>query len=118
VTTFSPAQTNAILVLVTRLDLVARARAGQKAAIDDLIREEFGPAGDWAVSIAWRESRDQATARSRTGCDGLFQLALPLHRSLFERLGLDYRTAWADPVANIEAAHLLYLEDGQGPWRL
>jgi len=81
--------------------------------------DRFGiDVADWFVGIVWRESNCRSDVVSPTGCRGQAQLALPLHADLFTALGLDWRTSWMDPDANLAAAALLYASSGSSPWRL
>lgn len=79
------------------------------------IHEVFGPAGDWATGIAWRESRCTSVQNSE-GASGLFQLMLPLHSQLF--IDTCGSVAWADPDCNIRTAYALYQRAGTAPWAL
>lgn len=81
--------------------------------------DQFGlEVAEWMVGIVWRESNCRPEVVSPTGCYGLSQTALPLHARLYEALGLDWRSAWMDPDANLAAAALLYRSSGPSPWRL
>ena len=87
------------------------------------IRATFGTAGDWAVRIAMRESRCTPTAKSPTGCWGLFQLCVPLHLGIFrhvcpELTGQVGNAVALDPACNIAAAKHLYDGAGTRPWAL
>lgn len=84
---------------------------------EGLIRSVFVEDPDWAVRIAWRESRCQPSAANPSGSMGLFQMLLPLHDDLFYAVGCT-PADWSDPVCNVEAAHLLYLGSGRQPWAL
>lgn len=79
------------------------------------IHEVFGPAGDWATAIAWRESRCTSVQNSE-GASGLFQLMLPLHAQLF--ITTCGTVNWADPDCNIRTAYALYQRAGTQPWAL
>jgi hypothetical protein len=92
------------------------------AEIVALVHKHFDQFGtnvaEWMIGIVWRESRCVPTAASPTQCFGLTQTALPLHADLYTALGLDWRTSWMDPDANLAAAALLYASSGSSPWRL
>lgn len=83
----------------------------------DLIREIWTKDAEWAISIAWRESRCQANARHPEGASGLFQMMMPMHRGIFERVGCAARQ-WSDPRCNVMAAWSLYQGSGRRPWAL
>jgi len=89
---------------------------------ESLIRSAFGPAGDWAIRIAMRESRCttyREGAYNPTPCGGgnhavgIFQLCMPMHADLYP---CDWHTA--DAACEVEAAHRLYLGAGTAPWAL
>lgn len=80
-------------------------------AYADLIRSIWTRDADWAIGIAWRESRCIPTARNPSGASGLFQMMLPLHADLFDG-------PWSDPAVNVRAAWRLYQGSGRAPWRL
>lgn len=87
------------------------------------IRAVFGPDGEWAVSIAWRESRCTPGAKSPTGCWGLFQLCVPLHMGIFRHVCPDLSARLGNSVAldascNIAAAKHLFNGSGRAPWAL
>lgn len=84
---------------------------------EGLIRSTFVEDPDWAVAIAWRESRCQPDAANPSGSMGLFQMLLPLHDDLFYAVGCT-PDQWSDPVCNVNAAHLLYRGAGRQPWNL
>lgn len=87
-------------------------------AYENEIRAVFGSAGDWAVSIAMRESRCQAdAANSSSSARGLFQLLLSYHGDKFRAVGCSPEQ-WADPMCNIRAAKYLYDMAGTSPWAL
>ena len=98
-------------------------RSGGQCGYADQIRATFGSAGDWAVSIAWRESNCTPGSKSPTGCWGLFQLCVPLHMDLFRYVCPDLsaqlgNTVALDPSCNIAAAYHLYQGAGTGPWHM
>jgi hypothetical protein len=76
------------------------------------IRQEWPQDADWAIRIAWRESRCQPDARNPSGAVGLFQLLG--HWDLLAKACLD-----ADPYlaeCNARAAWYLYSSAGRAPW--
>lgn len=88
---------------------------------ESLIRSYFGSAGDWAVSIAMRESRCTPGAKSPTGCWGLFQLCVPLHMGIFRYVCPDLSATLGndvalDPECGVKAALHLYNGSGTRPW--
>ncbi len=89
----------------------------ERCAYADLIRSIWTVDSEWAIGIAWRESRCIPTARHPEGASGLFQMMLPLHRRIFEAVGCD-ATQWSEPSCNVRAAWLLYQGSGRRPWRL
>lgn len=85
----------------------------------DAIRAAWADTGDgeWAVSVAWRESRCGAHARNPSGASGLFQLMMPLHRRLVADVcGEPADDLVFDPACNIAAARALYAGSGRAPW--
>ena len=93
-------------------------RGTDKCAYASLIRSVWARDAEWAITIAWRESRCQAGARNANEqASGLFQIMLPMHRRLFSDVGCD-PSQWADPTCNTKAAWLLYQRAGRQPWRL
>lgn len=80
-----------------------------------VIHDAFAGTGseDWAVGIAWRESRCQPGATNPNGCcvdTGLFQLRLPIHEA---------RVAGCDALdagCNARGARSLFDEVGACPW--
>ncbi len=88
---------------------------GCPAEIVGVIREAFAGTGyeDWAVGIAWRESRCQPGATNPNGCcvdSGIFQLRMPIH---------EHRVAGCDvfdPACNARGARSLFDECSTGPW--
>lgn len=88
-----------------------------RCAYADLIRSVWKTDSEWAIQIAWRESRCIATARHPEGASGLFQMMLPLHHRLFESVGCN-ASQWSDPSCNVRAAWFLYQGSGRRPWRL
>lgn len=87
--------------------------SGGGCAYSGLIHEIFGAAGDWATSIAWRESRCDPGASNSSGAHGLFQMLG--HHDIFVRIGCLNEF---DPTCNARAAFALYQGSGAGPWRL
>lgn len=91
-------------------------------AYEAQIRAAFPGDGDWAVSVAWRESRCQPGAvnwgescGSGSHAHGLFQMCFPMHLPTFQAVGC------TDPLnaeCNIRAAAHLYAGSGRSPWRL
>ncbi len=80
-----------------------------------VIRDAFAGTGheDWAVGIAWRESRCQPGATNPNGCcvdSGLFQLRMPIHAHRVA--GCDV----LDAACNARGARSLFDECGVGPW--
>lgn len=74
-----------------------------------LIRSIWERDADWAISIAWRESRCIPTAYNPSGAEGLFQLLG--HGDLMP-------CDWRDPVCNVTGAWRLYEGSGRAPWAL
>lgn len=83
-----------------------------RCAYADLIRSIWQQDAEWAIGIAWRESRCQPAARNPEGAAGLFQLYR--HDDLIAAAGPG--CVWSDPVCNTTAAWRLYLGCGRGPW--
>jgi hypothetical protein len=88
-----------------------------RCVVEPLIREIWTADTEWALRIAWRESRCVATARNRSGSSGIFQLQLPLHNDMLIAAGCRPED-WSIPSCNIRAAWLLYQGAGRRPWRL
>jgi hypothetical protein len=92
-------------------------------AYETAIRVAFPTDGDWAVSVAWRESRCQPDAVNRaetcasggSHAMGLFQMCYPLHAPTFAAAGCSDPL---EPSCGIAAAALLYQGSGRSPWRL
>jgi hypothetical protein len=92
-------------------------------AYETAIRAAFPNDGDWAVSVAWRESRCQPGAVNRaetcapggSHAMGLFQMCYPLHAPTFAAAGCNDPL---EPSCGIAAAALLYRGSGRSPWRL
>jgi hypothetical protein len=85
------------------------------AEIVAIIREAFAGTGaeEWAVGIAWRESRCNPRATNPNGCcvdSGLFQLRMPIHAQRVA--GCDV----LDAACNARGARSLYDEVGPCPW--
>lgn len=91
-------------------------------AYEAQIRAAFPSDGDWAVMVAWRESRCQPGAvnwgeacGSGSHAHGLFQMCFPMHLPTFEAVGC------TDPLnaeCNIRAAAHLHAGAGRSPWRM
>jgi hypothetical protein len=84
------------------------------AEIVAIIREAFAGTGaeEWAVGIAWRESRCNPRATNPNGCcvdSGLFQLRMPIHAHRVA--GCDV----LDAACNARGARSLYDEVGPCP---
>lgn len=91
------------------------ARAGDRAAIQQVIWRVWGPAAPWAFRIVQRESGFDPNATNRSsGACGLFQMLG--HEDMFIAAGNGGQCH--DAVANVEVAHQLYLGSGTAPWRL
>lgn len=89
-------------------------RSGSGCGFDLLIRSVFGPAGDWAVSIALRESGCDPSAYNASGASGLFQLLG--HQDLVNQVCPGGSVF--DPRCNTLAAKVLYDSSGTAPWAL
>ena len=106
----------------TSRNLLGGRPAATGCAYEAQIRAAFPTDGDWAVDIAWRESRCQPdavnwgeTCAPGSHAHGLFQMCFPLHAPTFAAVGC------ADPLSadcNIRAAASLYQGSGRAPWRL
>ncbi len=83
----------------------------------DLIRSVWSQDAEWAIGIAYRESRCQAGAANSEGASGLFQLMLPMHNDLLTSVGC-VPSQWSDPSCNVRAAYALYQGSGRSPWSL
>ena len=70
---------------------------------------------DWAIGIAWRESRCSNVQNSE-GASGQFQLMIPLHSAFM--VAVCGSADWANPECNIRTALKLYEGVGKGPWAL
>lgn len=106
--------------IAQRSDLERRANAGDRQAIEQVIREEWAGSGeseDWLFAIVWRESNFIPWAHNREGASGLFQLLLPLHNAQFLAVGCD-PAQWADARCNTRAARHLHDIAGRSPWYL
>lgn len=80
----------------------------------DLIRAHWPRDAEWAISIAWRESRCRPDAYNPSGASGLFQLLG--HQDLVEAVCPGGSVF--DPVCNVKAAWALYSGSGRSPWSL
>lgn len=114
-TTLPPMTTTSTLPAAPTTTTVASAPTINGCQYAARIHEIFGPAGDWATAIAWRESRCTNVQNSE-GASGVFQLMLPLHAQLF--IDTCGAVNWADPDCNIRTAFALYASSGTAPWRL
>jgi len=88
-----------------------------RCQVEPLIREIWQTDVEWALRIAWRESRCVPSARNPSGSSGIFQLQLPLHNDLLRAAGCT-PADWDIPSCNIRAAWLLYQGAGRRPWHL
>lgn len=106
--------------LRARADLDARANAGDRGAVEQVIREEWAGSGEseqWLFAIVQRESNFEPWAHNREGASGLWQMLLPLHNSQFTAVGCQ-PSQWADARCNTRAARHLYDIAGRSPWYL
>lgn len=106
--------------IAQRADLDRRANAGDRPAIEQVIREEWAGSGEpesWMFGIVQRESNFQPWAQNREGASGLWQLLLPLHADQFRAVGCD-PSQWADARCNSRAARHLHDIAGRSPWVL
>ena len=100
-------------------DRQAATPAGSGCGVADQIRAAWAdtPDGEWAVSVAMRESRCQPEARNPSGASGIFQLMMPLHRRLVaDTCGEPADELVFDAACNIAAARALYQGAGRRPW--
>ena len=70
---------------------------------------------DWAIGIAWRESRC-TNVQNREGASGQFQLMMPMHATFMA--AVCGSADWANAECNIRTALKLYEGVGKGPWSL
>lgn len=70
---------------------------------------------EWAIGIAWRESRCSNVQNSE-GASGQFQLMIPLHSAFMT--AVCGSADWANAECNIRTALKLYEGVGKGPWAL
>lgn len=70
---------------------------------------------EWAIGIAWRESRCSNVQNSE-GASGQFQLMIPMHSALMA--AVCGSADWANPECNIRTALKLYEGSGKRPWAL
>lgn len=106
--------------IVARANLDAAANAGDRAAIEQVIREEWAGSGEpesWMFAIVWRESNFLPWAHNREGASGIFQLMLPMHDDKFLAVGCQ-PSQWAEARCNARAARHLYDIAGRSPWYL
>jgi LysM repeat protein len=69
-----------------------------------------------ALEIAWRESNHRSNVNNFC-CYGLFQIHWEAHRSWLATIGITSVSQLFDPVANANAAYVLYQRSGGfGPW--
>jgi hypothetical protein len=87
---------------------------GCPASIVALIRSVWTRDADWAIRIAWRESRCQPGAHNgHSSAAGLFELLG--HADMYRAVGCS-PSQWAEASCNTRAAFLLYQGSGRGPW--
>jgi soluble lytic murein transglycosylase-like protein len=91
-------------------------QGGSPCQYADLIRSIWQKDAEWAIGIAYRESRCIPTARNASGASGLFQMMMPMHSGLF--IAACGSTDWTNPECNIRAAWILYQGSGRSPWNL
>lgn len=72
---------------------------------------------DWAVRIAYRESRFQPDAHNSC-CHGIFQIHFRAHQSWLDDYGVHQPSDLYDPSVNATVALALYQQTGPGPWNL
>ncbi len=89
--------------------------SGCPSEIVAIIHEAFAGTGheDWAVGIAWRESRCQPGATNPNGCcvdSGLLQIRMPLHQDIVGDCDV------FDPICNARAGRRIWDQCGRGPW--
>ena len=70
---------------------------------------------EWAIGIAWRESRCSNVQNSE-GASGQFQLMIPMHSALMS--AVCGSADWANAECNIRTALKLYEGSGKRPWAL
>lgn len=105
--------------VVTDAGAGTREAPPSECALADAIRAAWAGTGDeeWAVSVAWRESRCGPGARNASGASGIFQLMMPMHRALVAHIcGEPADELVFDADCNIRAARALYDGSGRRPW--
>jgi soluble lytic murein transglycosylase-like protein len=70
-----------------------------------------------ALRIAWRESRYNASAISRSGDYGTMQINWQAHRGWLRTMGITNPRQLLDPMVNARVAYRLYQLNGWRPWR-
>lgn len=123
-TTTAPQPTTTVPSPRSSVPVSPRAAGGSRCAYAALIRQVWQRDAEWAIGIAWRESRCIPTALNPLGSAGLFQLYR--HDDLLAQVcrGVSPRASWKMPACNVGAAWLLYqlseraYGDGRRPWRL
>lgn len=91
--------------------------------VERIIRQVWAGSGleEWALGIAWRESRFRPWETNPNGCcvdSGLFQIRLPLHDDLIAEAAaaLGRPADWSDPWVNALAARYLAERSGTCHW--
>ena len=72
---------------------------------------------NWAVRIAYRESRLIPTAHNSC-CFGLFSIYFTVHRAWLSDYGVYQPSDLYDPRVNATVAYALYQQTGPSPWNL
>ena len=86
--------------------------------VEGIIREVWpDDLEDWAVRIAFRESRFVPTAANAC-CYGIFQIHYRAHRGWLPQYGVNSPSDLFDPRTNAIVALALYEQTGPGPWNL
>lgn len=91
--------------------------SGGECAYAGLIRSIWQRDAEWAIGIAFRESRCQPNALNASGSSGLFQILMPLHARLVAAV-CGIAASVFDAVCNVRVAWALYSGSGRAPWRL
>lgn len=86
-------------------------------AYADLIRSIWQRDAEWAINIAFRESRCSPGALNRSGSSGLFQILMPLHADLVRNVCGPGGSVF-DAACNVRVAWALYQSSGRAPWNL
>lgn len=85
-------------------------------SVEQIIRDVWpDDVEDWAVTIAWRESRHIPTARNYC-CHGLFQMHWNVHRGWLDDYGVTSVEQLYDAETNARVALALYQRNGRSPW--